>query len=169
VINVLRLDQGLEVVLKDLGEVVLKLGTAEVLEDLLPVGRNVETTQVGLQLAREDLERRRLSDTVRSDETEHLSWSGSGETMKLEGVGGVTVSDLRFEVRRQVDNVDGFEGASVEEGVQSALLEGEETREEDALLRADTATNAKLLRDERNLLCRVNLDTKLACSENRGE
>jgi len=39
VVDVLRLDESLEVVLENLGEVVLELGSSEVLEDLGPVGR----------------------------------------------------------------------------------------------------------------------------------
>ena len=39
VVDVLRLDQRLEVVLENLREVILKFGSAEVLEDVLPVGR----------------------------------------------------------------------------------------------------------------------------------
>jgi hypothetical protein len=39
VIDVLRLDERLEVVFEDLGEVVLELRAAEVLEDILPVRR----------------------------------------------------------------------------------------------------------------------------------
>ena len=36
-IHVLRLDQRFQVILEDLGEVVLQLGAAEVLEDFLPI------------------------------------------------------------------------------------------------------------------------------------
>jgi hypothetical protein len=43
VIDVLRLDERLEVVFEDLGEVVLELRAAKVLEDVLPVGRVLYT------------------------------------------------------------------------------------------------------------------------------
>ena len=39
VVDILRLDERLEVVLEHLGEVVLQLGAAEVLENLLPIWR----------------------------------------------------------------------------------------------------------------------------------
>jgi hypothetical protein len=39
VINVLRFDECLEVILQDFGEVVLKLGSPEVLQNFLPIGR----------------------------------------------------------------------------------------------------------------------------------
>lgn len=65
VVDVLGLDGGDEVVLEDAGEVVLELGAAEVNQDLSPVWRRVVFTEVGLQLARQDLQSRRLPDSVR--------------------------------------------------------------------------------------------------------
>lgn len=50
--------------------------------------------------------------------------------MKLEAVGGVSMGNLRFEIRWQIDNVDSSERA---------------------LLWADTTSNAKTLGDEGNL------------------
>lgn len=38
-VDVLRLDQRLEVVLQDFGEVVLELGSAEIFQDFLPIWR----------------------------------------------------------------------------------------------------------------------------------
>jgi hypothetical protein len=105
-VDILRLDNGLQIVLHNLGQVVLQLTAAEVLERLVPVGRIVIATQIRLLLSRQDLERRRLSDTVRADETEDLTRTRRGETVQLEGVCGVTMGDLGFEVGRQVDNVD---------------------------------------------------------------
>ena len=108
-------------------------------DDILPVWWVVETAQVWLQLSGENLERSGLSDTVSSDETQDLSRSWHRQTVKLEGVGGVSVSDLRLEVGWQVDNVDGAEWA---------------------LLWTDTATNAEGLGDERDLGGWINFDTE---------
>lgn len=68
-VHVLGLDNRREIILQQLREVVLQLGASEVLDDILPVWRIVISSEVGLQLSTEDLERRTLSDTVRSDET----------------------------------------------------------------------------------------------------
>jgi hypothetical protein len=73
---------------------------------------DVVLSEVRLELAGEDLEGGRLSDTVRADETEDLTGSRRRQTMKLERVGGVTVGDLGLEVGRQVDDGDGLERAS---------------------------------------------------------
>ena len=50
-IDVLWFHHGLEVIFENLGEVVLQLGTAEVVENLGPVGRVGEYTEVGFKLA----------------------------------------------------------------------------------------------------------------------
>lgn len=110
-VNVLRLGDGLDVVLEDLCEEVLKLATAVVLEDLYPLGRVVKPTQVGLELASQDLEGGTLSDTVGTDETEDLTWTRCWQSVKLEGVCVVTVGDVRLEVGGQVENGDSLERA----------------------------------------------------------
>ena len=110
-IDILGLNDGLEVVLKNLGEVVLQLRTTEVLQDLLPVRRVVVTAEVGLQLAAQNLQSSTLSGTVTTNKTEDLTGSGHGKSVELEAVGRVAVSNLRLEVGGQVDNVDGIEGA----------------------------------------------------------
>ena len=76
----------------------LQLRTTEVLDNILPVWRVLETTQVWLQLSGEDLQRSGLSNTVSSNETENLSWSWHRQAVELEGVGGVSVGDLRLKV-----------------------------------------------------------------------
>ena len=53
-VDVLRFDGGLHSVLEDLGEVVLKLGSTKVDEDLLPVGWVVESAKVRLHLTGQD-------------------------------------------------------------------------------------------------------------------
>ena len=109
------------------------------LDNILPVWWVVETAQVWLQLSGENFERSGLSDTVGSNKTKHLARSWHRKTVKLEGVGGVSVGDLRLEVGWQVDNVDGAEWA---------------------LLWADTASNAEGLRDEGDFGGWINLDTE---------
>ena len=76
----------------------LQIGTTEVLQDLLPVRRVVIPTEVRLQLATENLQSRTLSDTVCSNQTENLTGTGHGESVKLEAVGRVAVGDLGLEV-----------------------------------------------------------------------
>ena len=65
----------------------LQIGTTEVLQDFLPVGRVVVTTEVRLQLATENLQRGTLSNTVCSNQTENLTGTGHGKSVKLETVG----------------------------------------------------------------------------------
>lgn len=60
------------------------------------------------------------------------------QSVKLEAVGGVSVSDLALEVRRQIDDGDGAERA---------------------LLRADTTPNAEGLGDEGKSGFRSHFDT----------
>jgi len=50
VVDILRLDDRLQVVFEDFGEIVLQLRAAEVCEDLLPVGRVLELAEVRLLL-----------------------------------------------------------------------------------------------------------------------
>ena len=105
-INVLRLDDRLDVVFQNLGEEILQLGSSEMLQNLGPFGRIVVSSQVGLELSCQDLQCRRLSDTVGSYQTQDLTRSRSGKTMQLERVGGITMGDLRVQVGRQVENLD---------------------------------------------------------------
>lgn len=122
----------------------LQLGATEVLDDILPVGRVVELSEVGLQLAAEDLEGGTLADTVGAHETEDVAGARGGETMELEAVGRVAVGDLGLEVGGQVDDGDGIKGA---------------------LLGADTAPNAQLLRDEGDFRRVGDLDAQLAAPD----
>ena len=119
----------------------LKFGATEVSQDLLPVRRVLEATKIGLQLASQNLQCGTLSDTVGTNQTQNLTGSGHGQAVQLEAVGGVTVCDLALEVRGQVDNLDGVEGA---------------------LLGADTATDTQALTDEGDLAGVVDFDTQLA-------
>lgn len=106
------------------------------LDHILPVRGVVESAQVGLELAAENLESGTLADTVGSHQTENVAGPRHGQTVELEAVGGITVGDLALEVRGQVDNGDGAEWAA---------------------FRADTATNTQLFRDEGNTRFRSHL------------
>mmetsp|Transcript_12096 Transcript_12096/g.34597 ORF Transcript_12096/g.34597 Transcript_12096/m.34597 type:complete len:236 (-) Transcript_12096:33-740(-) len=141
VIDVLRLDGGLHGVLQDLGEVILKVGSAEVDEDLLPVGGGVVLAEVGLHLAGEDLEGGTFADAVGTDEAENLARTGHGEPMELEGVGTVSVGGVALQILGKVDDGNGLEGA---------------------LLDADTASDAKRLGEEGKLALGTDLNAKLA-------
>jgi hypothetical protein len=122
----------------------LQFGTAEVLQNLFPVGRVFVSTKVRLELATQNFQSGTFSDTVGSDQTEDLTGAGHGKTVKLETVGRVTVGDLGLEVGGQVDNVNGTEGA---------------------LLGTDTTTNTQSLGDEGDLGGRVDLNAKLSCAD----
>jgi hypothetical protein len=76
---------------------------------------NVVPPEVGLELTSEDLERRRLADTVRTHETEDLPGPRCRQPVELERVGGVAMRHLRVEVRGQVDDRDRLERAPVRE------------------------------------------------------
>lgn len=111
------------------------------LDDVLPVRRVVEATQVRLELAAENLQSSALADTVGSNKTKHLVRARHGQTVKLEAVGAITVGDLALEVGGQVDNRDGVEGA---------------------LLGADTATNAERFGNEGEAGIGSDLNAELA-------
>lgn len=117
-IDILRLDECLQIVLEDLGEVVLQLRATEVFENLLPVrgildGKyigdgarepqeqtHIVAAKVRFQFSGEDLECSTLANTVGTNKPEYLAWSRGRKPMELEGVCGVTVRDLRFQVCR---------------------------------------------------------------------
>ena len=66
--------------------------------------------------------------------------------MELETVGRITVRDLRFQVRGQVDDVNRCEGA---------------------FFHADTASDAEVLRDKSDLGLWCHLDAQLARTNDR--
>lgn len=121
-VDVLRLDGGLHGVLQDLGEVILKVGSAEVDEDLLPVGGRVVLAEVGLHLASKDLEGGTFADAVGADEAEDLTGTGHGEPMELEGIGTVTVGGVALEILGKVDDGNRFEGTLLDADTASCLL-----------------------------------------------
>jgi hypothetical protein len=123
------------------GWLTLKLRTTEVLQDLFPVRRVIEASQVRLQLATENLQRGTLADTVGPHESQYLARAGHRQPVQLEAVRRVSMRDLGLEVGGQVDNIDGVEGA---------------------FLGADTAANTQALGDEGDLGHVVDLDAQLA-------
>lgn len=124
----------------------LKLGTTEMLDDVLPVRRILEAAQVRFELAAENFQSGTLSDTVGSNKTEHLVRTRHGQAVELEAVGAITVGDLALEVGGQVDDGDGVEGA---------------------FLGADTATNAERLGDKGEAGIRGNFNAELAAANDR--
>ena len=99
-IHVLWFDQGLKVILQDLGEVILELRSTEILENFLPVwwilgvgnytsvcgysGVHVTyivSSKIGLELSGQNLQSRALSDAVSSHETKHLTRSRGRKSM----------------------------------------------------------------------------------------
>jgi hypothetical protein len=122
----------------------LKLGTTEVLDNVLPIRRVVVSAQVGLELSTKNLQSGTLSNTVCSDQTKNLAGSGHGQTVQLETVGSISVGDLAFEVGGQVDDGNGVKGA---------------------LLGADTATDTKGLGDEGQLRVGLDLNAEFAAAD----
>lgn len=112
-VDVLWLDNRFQVILQHLCEVVwiqsvsghqalstrgkrtLQLGTTEILENLLPVGRVIISSQVGLQFTTQDLQRSTLPNTVCSHETKDLARTRHGQAVELETVGRVAMGHLR--------------------------------------------------------------------------
>ena len=118
---------------------------------------HIITAEVRFQFTSKDLESCTLADTVRPDEPEDLARSRRRQTVELERVGGVAVGDLRVEIRGQVDDGDGFERAS-----GSTVSWGFLLGYGNVLFHADTTTYAQELRDEGDLVGRLDLDAELA-------
>ena len=76
------------------------------------------------------------------DKSEDLAGAGCWQTMKLEGVGSIAMSDLLREALGEVNDLDGFERAA---------------------LYTHAAPDAERLTDEANSRGRENLDAYLAC------
>ena len=128
-IHILWLDDGLEIIFEDLGEVVcselvmgiecvlvqrlrtLQFGATEISQDFFPIGRIVISTQVRFQFTTENLQGCTLADTVCSHQTQDLTRSWHGQSVQLEAVCRVTMGDLGLEIGRQIDDVDGTKWA----------------------------------------------------------
>lgn len=72
-IDVLWLDQRLEIILKDFGEVVLKLRATKIRQNLRPIGWIGIAAQVWLLLASQNLQCRRFANTVLSNEPKNFT------------------------------------------------------------------------------------------------
>jgi len=122
----------------------LKLRTPEILQNLLPVRRTVISSKIWLKLATQDLQCCALAYSVCTNQSQHLSRAWHRQSVELEAICGVSVCDLGFKVRRQIDDVDCTEWA---------------------FLHADSTSDAKSFRYEGNFRLRRNLDTELAGSD----
>lgn len=118
----------------------LEFGATEILQDLLPVRRVIIPSEIGLQLAAEDLESCTLANTVRSHKTQDLAGTRHGQPVELETVGRVAMCHLALEVRGQVDDMDGAKWT---------------------FLRADTASDTEALGDEGDLRVGGDLNAEL--------
>jgi len=105
----------------------------------------VVLSQVGLELSSKDLQSSTLANTVLANQSQHLTSAGRGKSVKLEGVGTITMRSFLLEILGKINNVDGIKGA---------------------FLHADTATNAEELRNPSNLGLGVNLNAQLALKNN---
>mmetsp|Transcript_30853 Transcript_30853/g.75673 ORF Transcript_30853/g.75673 Transcript_30853/m.75673 type:complete len:285 (-) Transcript_30853:192-1046(-) len=148
VVHVLRLDDGLDRVFKHAREEVLELRATEVCQDFSPIGRIVELSKVGLQLASKHLESSALSRTVGSHEPQHLPWPRHRHPVQLERIGPIAVSGLLLHILGKVDDLNGAEGA---------------------LLDANTAPDAELLRNPSDLAGGRDLHAQLAHADHGAE
>lgn len=139
-IHILRLDDGLDVVLQNAREVVLELAASEVSKNLLPVRRGLKLPEVRLQLSRKDLQSSGFADTIGAYQAKHLAWARRRKAMELKGVCAVAMGGFLVQVLGEVDDGDGVKGA---------------------FLHADTATDAELFGDKSDLRVRRHLDAHL--------
>ena len=116
------------------------------LQDLLPVRRAIVPPEVWLELSTEYFECCALPDTVCTDKSKHLPGSGCWQSVELEAVGRIAVSDLSLQVGGQIDDVNGAERA---------------------LLGTDTAADTEAFGDEGDLGLGGNLNTELASPHDR--
>jgi hypothetical protein len=128
------------------GKHTLQFRASEILNDILPVRRVIVSSQIWLQFSAQNLQGCALSDTVGADQSQNLSRARCWQSMKLEAVGRVSMGNVRFEVSRQIDNIDGTEWA---------------------LLWTDTASNTKTLGDKGDLGFGGDFDTETPTSHNR--
>jgi len=89
----------------------LQLITSEIFEDGFPLGRVLKLAQVRLEITRENSQCSGLSDTVGTYQTENLTWTRCGKSMELETIGSITMSHIISKTFRQVDDLNGLEGA----------------------------------------------------------
>ena len=81
-VDVLGLDDSFQIIFQNFCKIVLELGPPEMGQDLLPVGRTAMFAQVGLEFAGKNFERRRLADSIGSNQTQNLARSGRWEPVR---------------------------------------------------------------------------------------
>jgi hypothetical protein len=72
----------------------------------------IVTTKIRFEFSGENFEGGTLSNTISPDKAEDLARSGGGETVEFEGIGGVSVGDSGFQIRRKIDDCNGLKRAS---------------------------------------------------------
>ena len=75
---------------------------------------HIVAAEVGLELPGQNLESSTLANTVRPDETEHLTGARSGEPVKFERVCRVPMRDFRLQIGRQVDDSNSLKRTSAD-------------------------------------------------------
>lgn len=73
---------------------------------------DIVSSKIWFEFPGKNFESRTLSNTVCADQTKYLAWPWGGQTMKLKSICGVSMSYLRFKVRRQVDDGNRLEWTS---------------------------------------------------------
>jgi hypothetical protein len=114
--------------------------------DLRPQGWIVEATKIRSHLSRQDLQGRTLTNTVCPDQTEYLTGSWSRKTMQLEAVRAETMRGLTSEVLGEINDLNGFERAS---------------------LNANTAADTESLRNKGDFRVLPDLNTQFSSPYNR--
>ncbi len=129
-------------------EIGLQFRTTEILQNFCPIRGFVKTAEIGLELRGQDLESGGFTDTVGSDETEHLTGAGIRQSMKLERVRTISMRRHGRQILGQIDNVNSLKRA---------------------FFNANTATDAQILWDPGHFGILGNLYTKLASADDRAE
>lgn len=81
VVHVLRLDDGLDVVLQNLSKVVLELRTPKIGQNVVPARRIIIATKIRLLIARQNLQRSGLANTVGAHQSQDLARLGRRQSM----------------------------------------------------------------------------------------
>jgi hypothetical protein len=92
-------------------EIVLEGSPAVLLEYVGPVGFVTDAAEVGVEFAGEDTDGGGLSDPVGAENPRHLALLGGREAVEAERVLAVAVNRLVVQLLREIDDLDGVEGA----------------------------------------------------------
>jgi hypothetical protein len=88
----LNLNDCLQVVLEQLNEVVLQFTSAEEFEDVFPNRRGFIFSKIRYQIAGQNLQGSRFTDTICTNEPENLTWPGCGKSVEFELVRPISMS-----------------------------------------------------------------------------